>query len=135
VIVKLRLGRHRGQARGEVRGGGYRHALTSGPCVIARWSATSGRRRGRAPAGIERPGHSGTVLIPEPTFETHVHMPADLALDAVMQLALGDVDQPRLGARFRMIAYLRYWIRMSDSDAGAGTSARRDLLLQMGFQV
>jgi hypothetical protein len=47
---------------------------------------------------IERRVLSGSVLIPDLAYEAQLHLPGDLPLDAAMQLALRDLDLPRLGA-------------------------------------
>jgi exoribonuclease-2 len=52
---------------------------------------------------VEKRGMSGTVLVPELALEARVHLPADLALNSEVMLALNGVDLPRLDPRFRVI--------------------------------
>lgn len=50
---------------------------------------------------VEKKPRNDAVIIPELSWETLVHLPADLPLDSTMPLLLNAVDLPRLDARFR----------------------------------
>ena len=59
------------------------------------------RWRGRAIL-VDRRGVNGIFLLPDLAYETALHLPDDLPLDAEVALHVRSVDLPRLDARFKL---------------------------------